>query len=276
MKRNLHFNGDFMCVQLKTCLNSLLKSQMVVMLLMLASGQVLSQSPCEPAFTIACPGDITVECGQENNLDITGTAGASGEFCDQNMIVTFNDEVLSSSPCGNTISRTWIITVGEFSQSCTHIITSQDTRGPVFAGLDSEIEVECFEEADEFDQAIAIDACSGEAAVANWSSQTGALESSCVATTAMGPGADWAIWLPTLSSASGANFVFNAEGGHFDQFTDGTAHMYGTVVNTMNVSESFIVNLWFEDKADWSTWSGQGRNYKNDLLLGCAVASHPE
>ena len=265
-----------MCVQLKTCLNSLLKSQIVVVLLMLASGQVLSQSPCEPAFTIACPGDITVECGQEGNFDFTGTPVISGEFCSEELYVNFEDAVLSCGPCGKAISRTWIISLGEIVEVCTQIITSQDTQGPEIIGLENEINVQCLEGIPGFQEVGVVDACSGDGSIQNWSSQTGALESSCVATTAMGPGADWAIWLPTLSSASGANYIFNAEGGHFDQFTDGTAHMYGTVVNTVNVSESFIVDLWFEDKADWSAWSGQGRNYKNDLLLGCAVASHPE
>jgi hypothetical protein len=50
--------------------------------------------------------------------------------------------------------------------------------------------------------------------------------------------------------------------------------LYGTVENSSNPAEKFIVDLWLENKADWSTWSSMGRNYKNDLNLQCATAAH--
>ena len=75
----------------------------------------------------------------------------------------------------------------------------------------------------------------------------------CSLSTAFGPGDDWAFWLPTLSEdgfASSANYNFDANGGHFDQFNDGTAHIYGTVVNDANPSEMFELSIWLENKAD--------------------------
>ena len=232
--------------------------------------------PCQPSLTVSCPADILVECGQEYNQDITGIPGISGNFCNDTLAVYWEDALISCTPCGKVISRTWIITMGNFTEVCTQIITSQDTQGPEFLNLESEVYVQCLEDANVIQDLIAVDACSGDVSVENWSSQTGEIESVCVATTAMGPGVDWAIWLPTLSSSSGANFVFNSEGGHFDQFADGTAHLHGTVVNTINNSEEFVVDLWFENKADWSMWSGQERNYKNDLLLACADENHTD
>ena len=234
------------------------------------------EEPCELALHVLCPADANVECGSEMNFDLTGLPELSGEFCDEELHMNFNDAIISSSNCGTVISRTWIINLGSITEVCTQIITSIDTEGPAIVGLDSEINVQCLDGVPGFQQVSAVDACSGGGSIDNWSSQTGAVQSECVATTAFGPGADWAVWLPTLSSASGANFVFNEDGGHFDQFADGTAHLHGTVVNTVNASEEFIVDLWFENKADWAAWSGQGRNYKNDLLLACATNNHPD
>jgi hypothetical protein len=235
-----------------------------------------SEVPCELALNVICPQDVIVECGQEGNFDLTGTPSISGEFCLEELHVNFEDAVISCGPCGKVISRTWIVSLGNLVEVCTQIITSQDTQGPEIIGLESEINVQCLEGIPGFQEVGVVDACSGDGSIQNWSSQTGAVQSECVATTAFGPGADWAVWLPTLSSAAGANFVFNADGGHFDQFADGTAHFYGTVVNTVNASEQFIVDLWFENKADWAAWSGQGRNYKNDLLLDCATSNHQD
>jgi hypothetical protein len=232
--------------------------------------------PCIQSLNVTCPQDVLVSCNEEGNFDSTGIPVVSGEFCSSELTVTFSDEIISSNACGKVISRTWLISIGTLSQVCTQIITVQDTQGPEIIDLESLISVQCREDVPGYQDVNVIDNCGGDAIVQNFSSQTGELETYCVATTAMGPGVDWAIWLPTLSSASGANFVFNTEGGSFDQFADGTAHMYGTVVNTTNSSEEFIVDLWFKNKADWSVWSAQGRNYKNDLLLSCATNNHQD
>ena len=234
-----------------------------------------NEVPCELALQVNFPGDVTVECGQEGNLDYTGVPEISGEFCQEHVNVNFEDAIISCTPCGKVISRTWIISVGNLVEVSTQIITSQDTQGPEFIGLDAELNVQCRDEV-YFQEVTAVDACSGETTIETWNSNTGEVDSECIATTAFGPGADWAVWLPTLSSASGANFVFDANGGHFDQFAGGTAHLHGTVVNTMNANEQFIVDLWFENKADWAAWSAQGRNYKNDLLLDCAINNHQD
>lgn len=232
--------------------------------------------PCQQELNVVCPSDVIVECSQESNFELTGMPDISGSFCNDTLSVVFEDVLIACTPCGKVISRTWIITVGNLSQVCTQIITTQDTQGPEIIGLESEINVQCLEEIPGFQEVFAADACSGDAIVESFMSQTGELETMCVATTAMGPGVDWALWLPTLSSAAGANFVFNADGGHFDQFADGTARLHGTVVNTINASEEFVVDLWFKNKADWSAWSALGRNYKNDLLLACAVENHTD
>ncbi|MFN9937947.1 MAG: hypothetical protein ACK56I_00600, partial [bacterium] len=71
-----------------------------------------SEQPCELALHVLCPQDVTVECSQEGNFDLTGTPEISGEFCDEELHVNFEDAIISCGPCGKVISRTWIISLG--------------------------------------------------------------------------------------------------------------------------------------------------------------------
>ncbi|MDG1765469.1 MAG: hypothetical protein P8H98_01625, partial [Flavobacteriales bacterium] len=167
-------------------------------------------------------------------------------------------EFIATDECGNTSSFAFTISV-------------TDTEGPVF-DYEEEILVSCLEEVPAPADLVAFDLCSNEEIPADlFTTNNGELTDTCSLSTAFGPGDDWAFWLPTLSEdgfASSANYNFDANGGHFDQFNDGTAHIYGTVVNDANPSEMFELSIWLENKADWATWSGLGRNYKDDL--GCA------
>jgi hypothetical protein len=223
----------------------------------------------------ACAPEVTVECGSNlNDYDLTGMPQITTNAEEGEIVFTKVDVIISSSDCNYIISRTWTITYGDLSVSCVQIINVVDTQGPELSGIESPINVQCLEDIPGFADVTAYDACSGAAEVENFASQTGDIETECVVSTAFGPGADWAVWLPVLSSdgvTSGANFVFDANGGQFDQFIDGTAHIYGTVVNTLNTNEIFVVDLWLNNKTDWATWSGLGRNYKNDLGLACAT-----
>jgi hypothetical protein len=233
---------------------------------------------CTNFELIACAPEVTVECGSDlEDYDITGMPQISTNAEEGEVTFTHVDVIIASSDCNYVISRTWTISCGELTLSCVQIINVADTQGPELSGIESPISVQCIEDIPGFADVTAYDACSGAAEVENFSSQTGEIETECELSTAFGPGADWAVWLPVLSSGgvtSSANFVFDANGGHFDQFVDGTAHLYGTVVNTLNANEIFVVDLWFNNKADWATWSGLGRNYKNDLGLACATAGH--
>jgi Secretion system C-terminal sorting domain len=246
------------------------------------SGPFIFELSCVPAcqaqLVVQCPADVTVECGSNlTNLELTGAPTFDGsEICDLEINATYSDVTVGSTSCSSTIVRTWSITLGDLSATCTQVITVVDTQGPVFPEL-SDINVQCLESVEGPIAVTAVDACSGEVVAESWTSQTGELTERCALSTAFGPGADWAVWLPVLAAnaqVTNANFVFDSNGGTFDQFFDGTAHLYGTVVNTANSNEQFVVDLWFENKADWATWSGLGRNYKNDLLLACATTNH--
>ncbi|MFY7971959.1 MAG: hypothetical protein ACOVOO_08455, partial [Flavobacteriales bacterium] len=227
-------------------------------------------APCVQTLEMSCAPAVTVTCTDVDNLEVTGIPTITGEFCGSEMNLIHTDNVLSSSACGSIISRTWVVTVGNLTESCTQIITVVDNQGPLFSGITPVVEVQCREEVPAPANASAFDACSGEAQVSTFTSNTGDIVSRCILTTAYGPGADWAFWAPELAQggiSSSANFHFISN-GTFDTYVDGTAHLYGTVANDVNPSQQFALSLWFENKADWNAWSSMGRGYKDDM--GCA------
>jgi|GEM_PF-1360182 len=148
-------------------------------------------------------------------------------------------------------------------------------------GVDPLVSVQCLEDKPGFQNGVyAYDECTGfYGEIETWESETGSPEVICSATTAIGPGADWAIWLEDLEESgdvASSYFHFDANGGTFKQFTDGTAHLSGTIENSLNNTQKFVVDFWFDNKADWNTWDSLGRSYKNDLNLACADTNHPE
>ncbi len=225
------------------------------------------------------PEDLNVECGTIENLEefafelfaINGTQASDDcgiwdfrieyDTVEVNSGVHKDDFLIESiifDPCGNTTSKTLTI----------HI---EDTTGPVFEELE-DVQVECLSEVPApLTDLYAYDACSGEDYLAaSFESNTGELISTCELSVAYGPGDDWAVWLNEFDASSSDDFVWGIDGGTFDIFADGTAHLYGTVENTVNPSEGFIVDLWFENGVDWTDWLAQGRWYKDDLGFGAA------
>ncbi|MFN5296590.1 MAG: hypothetical protein ACK5BL_13735, partial [Flavobacteriales bacterium] len=148
-------------------------------------------------------------------------------------------------------------------------------------GVDSVITVQCLEDKPGFQEGVyAYDECTGfYGEIETWESETGSPEVICEAVTALGPGVDWSLWLPELAAegdAASAYFNFDMNGGTFEQYSDNTAHLFGTVQNNVNANQKFIVDFWFENKSTWTEWDNMGRNYKNDLLLPCATANHQD
>lgn len=233
-------------------------------------------SECTPSLSIACPADAVVECGSENNLELTGSPELSVEFCNSNdeVSVVYSDIEISLNNCTRLITRTWVATFGDLVETCTQTITVIDTTAPTISGVEPVVTVECLESVPGPAEASAVDVCSGNVDVTTFQSNTGEIISSCDLSTAFGPGPDWALWLPTLfelgySASTQFNFVGD---GSFDQYADGTAHLYGTIQNNLNPGQQFVVDFWFQNASTWSEWSAMGRSYKDDL--GCAQPNH--
>ncbi len=187
--------------------------------------------------------------------------------------IDFQYELVETGECQHVADFIIDITVSDECNRTTETLTIhiEDTTGPVFEELE-DVQVECLSEVPApLTDLYAYDACSGEDYLAaSFESNTGELISTCELSVAYGPGDDWAIWLNEFDASSSDDFVWGIDGGTFDIFSDGTAHLYGTVENTVNPSEGFIVDLWFENGVDWTDWLAQGRWYKDDLGFGAA------
>jgi len=91
--------------------------------------------------TIACPNDVTIECGESTDPSNTGEATAT-DNCDDSPIISYSDSI--SGSCPTVITRTW--TAGDASgnsSSCMQTITVQDTTPPVITGVPADETVEC-------------------------------------------------------------------------------------------------------------------------------------
>jgi large repetitive protein len=142
---------------------------------------------------------------------------------------------------------------------------------PVFANQSEDITLSCTQSAPPFDECSAATSqcCPGPVTVSSFVSQTGSPISTCTISTAFGPGIDWALWFPLLDAPSVAwNFVGPA---YLEEYTDGSAHLWGTIANAGNTSLMMEVDMWFANGANWNDWSALGRSYKDDLQLGATT-----
>jgi hypothetical protein len=235
------------------------------------------------AQSIICPADATIACADVYNLDVAGQATVENPN-GQSVNVTYSDAEMMGEGCSRTITRTWVAIFGvgqsASSASCTQVISTSDNQGPVISGVSPVIEVQCADDVPGF-QAATAQACAGGEAVSMFASHTGRADKICNVTTAFGPGADWAVWLPDLATGNydiSVAWVFDANGGKFEQYVDGTARLYGRIINSSNPAHGFNVDFWFRNRRSWGGsygWNSElGREYKNDLGLACATTNH--
>ena len=81
------------------------------------------------APVLDCPGDVTIECGEDPSPENTGELLAT-DNCDPLPVITYADVTVSAS-CGLTIERTWTAEddCGN-SSTCLQVIVIDDTEGP--------------------------------------------------------------------------------------------------------------------------------------------------
>lgn len=72
------------------------------------------------------------------------------------------------------------------------------------------------------------------------------------------------LWLPNLPNNINLEFLFDENGGTMDTFDDGRAHVYGNMINVMDPSVGFYIDVWFKDRMDWPEWSALGRDWKGN------------
>lgn len=240
------------------------------------------------AQSITCPEDTLVPCFDVFNFDVVGQATASSNPFGASVSINYSDADLIGEGCNRVITRTWVASFAAVtnsqgtviapatSRTCVQVISTVDNQGPVINGVQPVINVQCADDVPGFANAT-VDACTGDETLNTFASHTGRPEKVCDVLTAVGPGLDWAVWLPDLASSPtsvSASWVFDSAGGKFEQYIDGTARLYGRIVNLSNPSHAFDVDFWFRDRRAWGGpygWNSElGRFYKNDLGLPCA------
>jgi len=110
------------------------------------------------APSVACPGNVSIECDTSSAPGATSTATAT-DNCDGAPVISHSDATAGS--CPTVITRTWTATdsCGNVD-SCQQTITLEDNAGPVI-GCPADLAIECGMSTDptSTDQATATDDC---------------------------------------------------------------------------------------------------------------------
>lgn len=136
---------------------------------------------------------------------------------------------------------------------------------PTFTEAAPDMMVSCLEPLPAFADCEATSDCCDEIEVSTFVSETGTLVQNCELSTAIGPGPDWAFWLPGIV-AGNDNWHF-VDGGQFQAYGDGTARIWGVIQSAANPALQFEANIWLTAGRDWNSWSALGRSYKDDYNL---------
>ncbi|MEO0403723.1 MAG: hypothetical protein AAF193_02520, partial [Bacteroidota bacterium] len=220
---------------------------------------------------ISCPDDMSVECGADTSMEALGMPMLTGD-CD-GYVVALEAETFDGDDCSGTLTRVWSVTFdGAVIGNCTQTTTIMDTEGPVFETVPADMTVDCMENVPAQGDATAFDACDESVDIDGFTSETGSPINECVAETAIaepGFGNSWAIWLPTLEmDGQAATESFNASDLSFIEYADGTARLTGTVINSMDANQGWVVDFHFQNRSTWTEWSALGRSYKDDTGYG--------
>lgn len=102
----------------------------------------------QPTFSV--PADITVDCDQANDLNVTGEPTNVVDNCDPEPVVSFSDVVIDGLCADDrTIRRTWRVTdvCGNFTE-LDQVITINDELAPVFEMEAQDLSISCLDGTD--------------------------------------------------------------------------------------------------------------------------------
>jgi len=75
------------------------------------------------------------------------------------------------------------------------------------------------------------------------------------------------LWIASLPAPVGQEYHFGPDGGGFDVFEDGTAHLYGEVWNSSDEEYGWYIDVWLQDAMNWEDWSALGRSWKGTASI---------
>jgi hypothetical protein len=222
------------------------------------------------APVITCPATVQVDCYDDVPAANVNSVSVS-DAC-SSVTVTWEGDAQQGDSCEGTIIRTYRATdaCGNFAE-CVQIINYSDNDAPVFVDAPADATYTCDDEIPALEDCIAVDNCSSNITytsveyVEGYTGEDGLRQ--CTLTTPFNVlGQPWAVWLPN-SIGEPQYYYLSAEGGQFVELPNGRAHLTGTVYATNNPNKRWIIDVYFKDRADWTTWSGLGRSYKDDALV---------
>lgn len=91
-----------------------------------------------------------------------------------------------------------------------------------------------------------------------------------------GGGYDRAFWFDGLPGFSSPTRYAFSDDGLFETFADGTAHMTGTFYDVNDATCGWDMDIWFQDKSDYDTWTAMGRTYKTGGAPSTLVEDNKE
>ena len=227
-----------------------------------------------PILSGGSSGTITYDCGETPEAPIAPNAS---DNCDNDVNITLTTNPTSplcpDGPEGTMYTWTATDDCGN-SSSQTFTIQFTDSEAPVLSDCPDDITIQCEDELPEPPVVTATDNCDEEVEVSyvQFINFDGS-EAVCEASDAVGVnnGNLWSIWLPNLPNGITDSFIWDENGGSFNEFED-YAILTGTVYADNNPNQIFFVNIRLENKLDWNTWSSLNtisgfsmpRSYKDD------------
>lgn len=157
----------------------------------------------------------------------------------------------------------WLIACISLGQTA---LFSQTPCSPFLSTSTTSLQIECGEEIPPFtDVMVSAPCCEGDLMIHSKSVETGSPSASCTISTALGPGPDWAFWLPGVNP-SNVSWHFDTPGS-MAVLPDGNALITGHIRSANDPNQGFDVFVLLENKRNWTDWSALNRSYKDDLNL---------
>jgi large repetitive protein len=222
------------------------------------------------APVITCPATLQVDCYDDVPAANVNSVSVS-DAC-SSVTVTWEGDAQQGDSCEGTIIRTYRATdaCGNFAE-CVQIINYSDNDAPVFVDAPADASYTCDDEIPALEDCIAVDNCSSNITytsvefIEGYTGEDGLRK--CTLTTPFNVlGQPWALWLPNTIGEP-MYYYLTPTSGQFIELSNGRAHLTGTVYANNNPNKRWIIDVYFEGRSDWTTWSGLGRSYKDDALV---------
>jgi large repetitive protein len=221
-----------------------------------------------PWFNEEVASVIDAECSEVPAAAVL----TASDNCSDALVVLSEIEEAGDCDGEYTIIRTWTATdaCGN-STSVTQVVNVYDNTPPVFVDAPADAFYTCDDEIPALEDCIAIDNCSGNITytsveyIEGYTGEDGLRE--CTLTTPFNViGQPWALWLPN-SIGEPQYYYLSEAGGQFTELPNGRAHLTGVAYAHNNPNKRWIIDVYFKDRADWTTWSALGRSYKDDAMV---------